>query len=90
MYQHVNGGRWDKPQALGSEIHAEVYTAENLEVVPLKVEEGVTPTPALRRGVMSHQQAPTSTALATLFPHRLTFLPVTHTVPERNHSLCKS
>ena len=75
----MNGGLWDKPQALGSEIHAEVYTAENLEVVPLKVEEGVTPTPALRRGVMSHQQAPTSTAL-----------PITHTVPERNHSLCKS
>lgn len=43
MYQHVNGGLWGKPQALDSEISAEVYTAENLEVVPLKVEEGATP-----------------------------------------------
>lgn len=75
MYQHVNGGLWGKPQALDSEISAEVYTAENLEVVPLKVEEGATPNTVLRRWAMTHQQPPTSTALATLFPHGLTNVP---------------
>lgn len=43
MYQHVNGGLWGQPQALDSETSAEVYTAESLEVVLLKVEEGAPP-----------------------------------------------
>lgn len=51
MYKHVKGGLWGKAQTPGSESYTEVYTAENPEVVLLKVEGGETPkTPCLEEG----------------------------------------